>query len=249
MARSVSKAVVQELPEGRLRKGLASFTDEEVPSEPVALLALEPDELSQRFALAFSDTYDSLDYIKLSLLELPSEARVALIKRTRAPESGTLVAVGSHVDRHAVFDEFVSLLELERDDLKWIAPDLKPATSASSPHTPRSSPRQRDGARAGRAPRGAGMTKTQFVAEVARRAELSIGDASKAVDAFIDAVIDTLKKGGDVSFTGFGKFTTAQRAARTGVNPLNPTEKVHIPAARVPKFSAGSGLKHAVKSR
>jgi DNA-binding protein HU-beta len=51
-----------------------------------------------------------------------------------------------------------------------------------------------------------------------------------------------------VSFTGFGKFQTQQRAARTGVNPRNPSQKVEIPAARVPKFSAGSALKSAVKN-
>ena len=91
------------------------------------------------------------------------------------------------------------------------------------------------------------MTKQEFVAEVARRAQLSNRDAGKAVDAFLEAVTDTLKGGGDVAFTGFGKFTTQHRAARMGVNPRNPSEKVHIPAARVPKFSAGSGLKTAVK--
>jgi DNA-binding protein HU-beta len=91
------------------------------------------------------------------------------------------------------------------------------------------------------------VTKQEFVAEIARRAQLSNRDAGKAVDAFIEAVTDTLKGGGDVTFTGFGKFSTAQRAARTGVNPRNPTEKVYIAAARVPKFSAGSGLKAAVK--
>ena len=91
------------------------------------------------------------------------------------------------------------------------------------------------------------MTKQEFVSEVARRAQLSNRDAGKAVDAFLEAVTDTLKGGGDVTFTGFGKFTTQQRAARMGVNPRNPGEKVHIPAARVPKFSAGSSLKSAVK--
>ena len=91
------------------------------------------------------------------------------------------------------------------------------------------------------------MTKQEFVQEVARRAQLSNRDAGKAVDAFLEAVTDTLKGGGDVTFTGFGKFTTQQRAARMGVNPRNPGEKVHIPAARVPKFSAGSSLKTAVK--
>ena len=91
------------------------------------------------------------------------------------------------------------------------------------------------------------MTKQEFVSEVARRAQLSNRDAGKAVDAFLDAITDTLKGRGEVTFTGFGKFSTANRAARTGVNPRNPSEKVHIPAATVPKFSAGSGLKKSVK--
>jgi DNA-binding protein HU-beta len=91
------------------------------------------------------------------------------------------------------------------------------------------------------------VTKQEFVAEVARRSQLTARDAGKAVDAFLEAITDTLKSGGDVSFTGFGKFSTQQRAARMGVNPRNPGQKVHIPAARVPKFSAGSGLKSAVK--
>ena len=47
-------------------------------------------------------------------------------------------------------------------------------------------------------------------------------------------------------FTGFGKFHTTRRAAREGVNPRNPSQKVYIPAATVPKFSAGSQLKKAV---
>jgi DNA-binding protein HU-beta len=93
------------------------------------------------------------------------------------------------------------------------------------------------------------VTKQEFVAEVARRSQLTARDAGKAVDAFLDTITDTLKAGGDVSFTGFGKFQTQHRAARTGVNPRNPSEKVEIPAARVPKFSAGSALKAAVKGR
>jgi DNA-binding protein HU-beta len=91
------------------------------------------------------------------------------------------------------------------------------------------------------------MTKQEFIAEVARRSQLTSRDAGKAVEAFLDTVTATLKRGDEISFTGFGKFTTQQRAARTGVNPRNPSEKVDIPAARVPKFSAGSSLKTAVK--
>ena len=92
------------------------------------------------------------------------------------------------------------------------------------------------------------MTKQEFVDEVANKSGLNRRDAGKAVDAFIDAVTDTLKKGDSISFTGFGKFATAHRAARQGVNPRQPGQKVNIPAATVPKFSAGSQLKQALKS-
>ena len=92
------------------------------------------------------------------------------------------------------------------------------------------------------------MTKQEFVDAVASKASLSRRDAGAAVEAVLETVTDTLKRGDSITFTGFGKFSTSQRAAREGVNPRNPTEKVHIPAATVPKFSAGSQLKAAVKN-
>ena len=91
------------------------------------------------------------------------------------------------------------------------------------------------------------MTKQEFVDRVADKSGLSRRDAGKAVDAVLDAITDSLRRREDVAFTGFGKFTTQNRAAREGVNPRNPSQKVHIPAATVPKFSAGSQLKAAVK--
>jgi DNA-binding protein HU-beta len=91
------------------------------------------------------------------------------------------------------------------------------------------------------------VTKQEFVNAIGAKAGLSSRDAAKAVDAFLETITDTLKSGGDVAFTGFGKFSTAQRAERQGVNPRNPSQKVTIAAARVPKFSAGSTLKQAVK--
>lgn len=91
------------------------------------------------------------------------------------------------------------------------------------------------------------MTKQEFVDAVASKANLSRRDAGNAVEAVLDTITDTLKRGDAVTFTGFGKFSTAHRAAREGVNPRNPGQKVHIPAATVPKFSAGSQLKSAVK--
>jgi DNA-binding protein HU-beta len=92
------------------------------------------------------------------------------------------------------------------------------------------------------------VTKQEFVDRVATKSGLSKRDATKAVDAFLDSVTEALKRGDSVSFTGFGKFSTAHRAARQGVNPRNPSQKVHIPAATVPRFSAGSSLKQALKS-
>ena len=90
-------------------------------------------------------------------------------------------------------------------------------------------------------------TKSEFVDQVASKSGLSKRDASKAVDAFLESVTETLKSGDSVSFTGFGKFSAQQRNARQGVNPRTG-EKVQIAAATVPKFSAGSQLKSALKS-
>ena len=90
------------------------------------------------------------------------------------------------------------------------------------------------------------MTKADFIDNVASRSGLSKRDATKAVDAFLDCVTDALKSGESVSFTGFGKFSPQQRKERQGVNPRTG-QKVTIAAARVPKFSAGSQLKAAVK--
>lgn len=90
------------------------------------------------------------------------------------------------------------------------------------------------------------MTKAEFVDKVAARSGLSKKDAGAAVDAFIDCVTDALRTGEAVAFTGFGKFSTQNRAARTGVNPRTGA-RVMIPASKAPKFTAGSALKAAVK--
>jgi DNA-binding protein HU-beta len=90
------------------------------------------------------------------------------------------------------------------------------------------------------------VTKQEFIKAVAQKTQLTERDAQKAVDAFLETITDTLKSGGDVSFTGFGKFSAANRAARQGVNPRTG-ERVQIAATTVPKFSAGSQLKAAVK--
>ncbi len=90
------------------------------------------------------------------------------------------------------------------------------------------------------------MTKQEFVDQVADRAGLSKKDAAGAVDAFLETVEDALKRGSDVSFSGFGKFSVSQRSAREGRNPATG-ERIQIAASVVPRFTAGAGLKKAVK--
>ena len=92
------------------------------------------------------------------------------------------------------------------------------------------------------------MTKQEFVDHVASKASMTRKEAAEAVDAVLASITDVLTQRGEINFTGFGKFSTQHRKERQGVNPRNPTQKVTIPAATVPKFSAGSTLKQAVKS-
>jgi DNA-binding protein HU-beta len=91
------------------------------------------------------------------------------------------------------------------------------------------------------------VTKQEFVDQVASQADLGKKEAGQAVDAFLTVVSETLSRGGEINFTGFGKFSVADRGARQGVNPQTG-EKIQIAASRVPRFSAGSALKNAVKS-
>ena len=90
------------------------------------------------------------------------------------------------------------------------------------------------------------MTKSEFVDQVADRSGLGKNEATKAVDATLEVIEETLSRGGEVAFTGFGKFTVAERGARQGVNPQTG-ERIEIAASKVPRFSAGSALKSAVK--
>ena len=91
------------------------------------------------------------------------------------------------------------------------------------------------------------MTKQEFIDRVASETGLAKRDAGRAVEAVFDTIKGELQSGGDVSLTGFGKFHVASRGPRQGVNPQTG-ERIQIPASRVPRFSAGSALKKAVKS-
>ncbi len=90
------------------------------------------------------------------------------------------------------------------------------------------------------------MTKSEFIEHVSSTAELTKKEAESAVEAVINSIQKALEKGEDVNITGFGKFHVADRGAREGRNPRTG-ETMQIAASKVPRFSAGSGLKKAVK--
>ncbi|MBQ5996123.1 MAG: HU family DNA-binding protein [Clostridia bacterium] len=90
------------------------------------------------------------------------------------------------------------------------------------------------------------MNKTELIAAVAKKADISKKDAEAAVNATIDAIKAALKKGDKVQLIGFGTFEVRKRAAKEGRNPRTG-EKMKIKASKVPAFKAGQALKDAVK--
>jgi DNA-binding protein HU-beta len=90
------------------------------------------------------------------------------------------------------------------------------------------------------------VTKQEFIDQVANKTDLSKKDATDAVESMLVIIRETLQSGGDINFTGFGKFHVAVRGDRQGVNPRT-RERITIKGGRVPRFTAGSALKQAVK--
>lgn len=90
------------------------------------------------------------------------------------------------------------------------------------------------------------MNKSELIEAVAEGADMSKAQATRAVDSFVAAITDSLKKQEDVALIGFGTFTVRDRAARTGRNPQTG-EAINIAAAKIPAFKAGKALKDAVK--
>ena len=89
------------------------------------------------------------------------------------------------------------------------------------------------------------MNKTELIAAMAEKSELSKKDAEAALNAFVSSVEDALKSGDKVQLVGFGTFEVKARAARTGKNPRTG-ESVEIAASNTPAFKAGKALKDAL---
>ena len=89
------------------------------------------------------------------------------------------------------------------------------------------------------------MNKTEFVEQIAQKADLSRREAEQAVDATLRTIEEELARGSEITLTGFGKFHVADRSARQGRNPQTGAT-IEIKASRVPRFSAGAKLKQVV---
>jgi DNA-binding protein HU-beta len=90
------------------------------------------------------------------------------------------------------------------------------------------------------------MTKGELIDRVSTHTGLNKKQTREVLDVTLNAIGGALSKGEEVNFPGFGKFKAVERGARDGVNPRT-RERITIPARRVPKFSAGAGLKAQVK--
>jgi len=91
------------------------------------------------------------------------------------------------------------------------------------------------------------MTKQDLVATAAQAAGVTKKAAGEVLESVLGSITKSLKKGENVTITGFGTFRISKRAARTGVNPRNPSQKIKIPAMKLPAFKAGKSLKDAVR--
>ncbi len=89
------------------------------------------------------------------------------------------------------------------------------------------------------------MNKSELIASIAERSEISKSSANRVLDVVLDSITDALKSGDSVQLVGFGAFNVKSRAARTGRNPQTGAE-IRIPEAKVPSFKAGKALKDAI---
>jgi DNA-binding protein HU-beta len=91
------------------------------------------------------------------------------------------------------------------------------------------------------------MSKQDIINTIADAAGITKRSAAAALDALTTLITNELKKDRNVTITGFGTFRVSHRAARTGVNPRNPGQRISIPAMKVPSFKAGKTLKDAIR--
>lgn len=93
------------------------------------------------------------------------------------------------------------------------------------------------------------MNKSDLIEQLAAKLGITNTEAERFVNAFVSMVYEKLNGGDKVNISGFGQFSVSHRAARVGVNPRNPSQKITIPELNTPKFKAGEAFKEAIKLR
>ena len=90
------------------------------------------------------------------------------------------------------------------------------------------------------------MNKSELVANIAEKSNLTKKDAEMALNGFLSTVEEALANGDKVQLVGFGTFEVRERKAREGINPIKPEEVIKNPASKAPVFRSGKALKEAV---
>jgi DNA-binding protein HU-beta len=93
-----------------------------------------------------------------------------------------------------------------------------------------------------------GVNKTELIAQVAEKTNMTKKDATQAVDAVFESITEALRSGDKVQLIGFGNFEVRERAARKGRNPQTG-EEIQIAASKVPAFKPGKALKEDVNKK
>ena len=93
------------------------------------------------------------------------------------------------------------------------------------------------------------MNKATLIETISGKTQIPKKDVETVIESFEATVIETLKKGEEVTLAGFGAFSARTRTSRMGVNPQNPEERIQIPEVIVPKFKAGKNLKDSLKKK
>lgn len=92
------------------------------------------------------------------------------------------------------------------------------------------------------------MNKAALIETIAQRTGFTKKTVEAVIDTMLSSISTQIKSGDTVNLTGFGKFSARLRTARLGVDPLNPTQKIQMPAVLVPKFKSGKTLKDSLKA-
>jgi len=91
------------------------------------------------------------------------------------------------------------------------------------------------------------MNRQELIDALAAKLGLSKRLVAEVLEGLITTITSELKQGKNVTVTGFGTFRVSHRAARSGVSPRNPNQRIEIPALKVPAFRAGKTLKDAIR--